>query len=110
MSKKPETVFRAKVQAKLDLLPNSWWESIQQKTIQGTPDKLGCINGYFVALELKATPYDVASPLQLLKIQRIVDAGGVAFIIHPGNLDETIEVLKHIAEETTNDQVEMVTN
>lgn len=97
MAEKPETRFRRRVQAKLDLIPNSWYESIQQKAIQGTPDILGCVNGYFVALELKATPASKPSALQRLKLQRIVDANGVAFVVHPQNLEETIDVLLHLS-------------
>lgn len=87
-----------KVRARLEAIPNSWWESIQQKTIQGTPDILGCINGFFVALELKATSLDKPTPLQALKIQRIVSSNGVAFVVNPDNLEATLEVLKEIAQ------------
>lgn len=97
MAQKPETLFRRKVQAALDLLPNCWFESIQQQAIQGTPDILGCVNGYFVGLELKATPTGKPSALQALKLQRIVDANGVAFVLHPGNLEVTLETLRHLA-------------
>ena len=99
MSQKPETRFRAKVQRLLDLLPNSWFESIQQRTIQGTPDILGCVNGFFVALELKATPSSAITKLQELKIRRISDASGVAYVLHPDNLDSTINLLRHLAQE-----------
>ncbi len=97
MAAKPETVFRAKARKRLDMIPNSFWESIQQKTINGTPDILGCVNGFFVALELKATPNDEPTALQKLKLQRIVDANGVAFVLHPGNLEVTLELLNNLA-------------
>ena len=97
MPQKPETRFRMKVDKRLDELPNSWFESIQQKTIQGTPDKLGCVNGYFVALELKATATSYVSPLQLLKLDRIRAAGGYAALVHPDNLDEVMAKLFELA-------------
>ncbi len=93
---KPETKFRAKLRARLELVPNSFWESIQQKTIQGTPDIIGCVNGFFVALELKATPSASASALQLLKLKRICNAGGVGYLVHPENMENTLELINHL--------------
>ena len=100
MSQKPETIFRAKVRAKLDLIPNAWFESIQQKAIQGTPDLLGCINGRFVALELKSHAAAKVSALQELKLQKIASAGGVGFVVDPSNWEETYNVLKHLGDES----------
>jgi hypothetical protein len=97
MPQKPETKFRAKFDKKLKLVPKSWFESIQQKAIQGTPDKLGCVNGYFVGLELKATPQGQPTKLQELKLSGIVAAGGVACVVHPGNADEVISLLIRLA-------------
>ena len=99
MSQKPETKFRAKVRAKLDLLPNSWFESIQQRAIRGTPDILGCINGFFVALELKATATSSITALQEHKLKGIGRAGGVAYVIHPDNFDSAYALLQHLAED-----------
>lgn len=97
MAQKPETVFRRRVQARLDTVPNSWFESIQQKTIGGTPDIIGCVNGYFVALEIKATTSCNPTPLQFLKLQRIANAGGVGLVVNPGNLDKTMLLLLEIS-------------
>jgi Holliday junction resolvase len=48
----------------------------------GTPDILACINGYFVAIEVKA-PEGKASELQLAKIEEIRKAGGFAYVVYP---------------------------
>jgi hypothetical protein len=88
---KPETIFRQKVDRKLKTIPLSWWESIQQRTIHGTPDKIGVVNGRFVALELKATPTSKTTELQIKKIRDINKANGLGYIVHPGNVDEVIE-------------------
>lgn len=95
---KPETKFRAKVDKELGTLKNAWFESIQQKAIQGTPDKIGCVNGHFFALELKATAKQQPSALQALKLKRIAEAGGMGIVVHPGNLDEVMKLLRHFDE------------
>lgn len=102
MAQKPETVFRQKFRAKLDKIPNCWFESIQQKSISGTPDLLGCVNGFFVGLELKSTDEEKASKLQELKLARIAQAGGMGLLVSPGNADAAIEIIKHLAKEKKN--------
>ena len=57
----------------------------------GTPDILACINGTFVAIEVKR-PVGRVSPLQKAKIKLIRQAGGVAFVAH--SLEETKQNLK----------------
>lgn len=94
--KKPETKFRERIRPLLAALPNSWWESIQQKTINGTPDILGCINGHFVAIELKSERGKV-SKLQAYKLEQIRKANGIAISIKPSEWNEFYEDLKKIA-------------
>lgn len=97
MPQKAETKFRIRVMASLASLPNSFFESIQQKAINGTPDILGVVNGFFVAIELKATPKSKVSELQSYKLSQIIKAGGIAMLVHPGNWAETFESLKRIS-------------
>lgn len=97
MSQKPETAFRGKLVPKLKALPNSWWESIQQKTIQGTPDIIGCLSGVFIGLELKATAKSPITELQLLKQDRIKAAGGYAAVVYPENAELILTHLTMIA-------------
>lgn len=92
---KPETKFRAKIRPLLDAIPNSWWESIQQKSIRGTPDIIGCLGGYFIALELKSKKVD-AKGLQAYKLQSIRDAYGVALVVHPENWKEVYDYLRSL--------------
>lgn len=93
MSQKPETVFRQKVQKALDKIPHAWFESIQQKAIGGTPDILGCVNGFFVALELKADTKSTVSKLQEYKLKQIANANGLGFVVNPSNWLSTLELL-----------------
>lgn len=46
----------------------------------GTPDILACINGKFVAIEVKREKGGEVSTLQLAHIKLIQQAGGVAFV------------------------------
>ena len=56
----------------------------------GVPDILACIGGKFVAIEVKR-PKKEATPLQFHHMQRIREAGGVAFVAH--GVDEVREQL-----------------
>ncbi|ADV45492.1 VRR-NUC domain-containing protein [Nitratifractor salsuginis] len=56
----------------------------------GIPDILACVNGRFVAIEVKV-PGKEATKLQDLHLQRIKEAGGVAFVAH--GADEVREAL-----------------
>ena len=94
----PESIFRKKVIAALKGIKSSWWESISQKSIIGTPDIVGLIGGIFVALELKATSRSKISPMQLYKLEEIEGAGGLAFILHPGNYEQIIPILYELGE------------
>ena len=96
MKQNPERKFRNKIRPLLDILPNSWWESIQQKSIKGTPDLLGCINGIFVGMELKASTGKV-SALQQYKIDKIKAAGGVGIVVSPENFKEIYMGLEKLA-------------
>lgn len=48
----------------------------------GTPDILACVNGYFLAIEVKA-PEGKPTELQLAKIDQIRKAGGFAYVVYP---------------------------
>ena len=85
MASKPETVFKNRIRPALDALPSSWWVKVQQVGIRGTPDILGCLNGRFVALELKCDKSKHADPLQTYLMHKIEDANGVSFVVTPEN-------------------------
>ena len=52
----------------------------------GTPDILACINGHFVAVEVKAEN-GKPSELQLYHIEQIKKAGGYAVILYPKDFE-----------------------
>lgn len=93
----PETRFRVgKVDPFLKKLSNCWSESIQQKSIRFTPDKILCINGLFISLEIK-TDEGRLSPGQELKNTLIRERGrGIALIVYPSNWEQIKTTLKEL--------------
>ena len=106
MSRKPESIFRDKVRKQLVLLPNSWFESIQQRMISGTPDLLGCINVHFIGLELKSSSGQV-TPIQEYKLKQIAKAGGIAIVTNPENWDQVLDLLQHLSKGDTRVKTEV---
>lgn len=59
----------------------------------GLPDIIGCINGIFVGIEVKAPGLeDTLTKIQAENIQRIIMAGGIAFM--STSPEHTIKELK----------------
>lgn len=107
MAQKAETVFRANFMKRVKrALPEAWFESIQQQTILGTPDVVGCIRGAFVALEFKRSKKANIGKLQSYKKQCILQAEGVCFIVYPENADEIFQLLIEMGE-PYHDQVDL---
>lgn len=48
----------------------------------GTPDILACVNGKFVAIEVKAAN-GKPSKLQIYHIEQIIKSGGIGYILYP---------------------------
>lgn len=61
------------------------------------PDFLGCINGHFVALELKASENDDATDLQAWVLKKIINSGGIGIVVHPKVWDTVYFTLLKIA-------------
>lgn len=102
MPLKPETKFKNKVMPLLRALPYSWWEKIQQKSIRGTPDIIGCMNGTFIAIELKSDKHSKVDELQRWKLDQIDRAGGISVILYPGNWDKWYKKFKKYAKGEAN--------
>lgn len=97
MARKPETVFKDRIRPQLDTLPNSWFVKIQQQTIRGTPDFIGCVNGHFVALELK---HGIGAPIDALQnymLLRIHNANGISFVVTPESWEDIYSYLEVLA-------------
>lgn len=93
----PETRFKNRIRPLLKALPNTWLTKTQQRALRGTPDFLMCVNGRFVALELKKSSKEKPDPLQLHNLELIQKAGGVGLVVFPENWNEVYDQLKTIA-------------
>lgn len=105
MAKQPETKLKEKIRPLLDAISRSWWVKTSFFSIRGIPDFLGCVNGHFVAIELKkehAKPDPSREVLQRWVCSRIRDAGGMAF----DRVDDSnyLEVIWMISETCLPDQ------
>lgn len=64
----------------------------------GTPDILACVNGYFIAIEVKAQTGH-ASPLQLVKIAQIRKAGGFAYVVYPSGWEKLKTIIDGLSQD-----------
>ena len=62
-------------------------------TKSGIPDILACVNGYFVAVEVKAEK-GTPSELQKYHVAKINAAGGYAVILYPNQYEEFKQLVK----------------
>ena len=76
-------------------------------TKKGIPDVLACVNGYFVAIEVKAQN-GRPSELQLYQCRKIWDAGGFAFILYPSGFDRFKAFIEDLKIDKFNREMEMI--
>ena len=76
-------------------------------TKKGIPDVLACVNGYFVAIEVKAQN-GRPSELQLYQCRKIWDAGGFAFILYPSGFDRFKAFVEDLKIDKFNREMEMI--
>lgn len=53
----------------------------------GTPDIIACVNGHFVAIEVKAEN-GKPSELQLYHLEQIRKAGGIGYLLYPHGFEQ----------------------
>lgn len=82
---------------KMKYEPIGWyykvWGGGYQKA--GIPDIVACVNGVFVAIELKSATGH-ASDLQKLNVHRINEANGIAIILYPSGFDEFKKMMREV--------------
>lgn len=71
-------------------------------TKSGIPDILACVNGYFVAIEVKA-PTGKPSELQKYNICKIIADGGFGVVVRPDQWNELKRMLESLEEERLGD-------
>lgn len=85
--------FQARVKAwleKYDVYDIKQNASALSKT--GVPDRISCIHGLFIGIEIKKNDEEEASPLQQHNIKQIKDNGGVAFVLRPSTFKKFKEI------------------
>ena len=78
-----ETKVTKEIMAYLKKQPGVWCFKVAGGPMQqrGVPDIICCVNGAFVALEVKRPEIGRLTDLQAFTIERIRDAGGVAEVV-----------------------------
>lgn len=100
MSLQGETMFSRRVQARLKAIPKLYHQKIQQKAIRGTADLILCYRGHFICWELKMAAGRL-SKLQAYEIERVQRAGGIAMVVTPANLEESLVFLTSLTHTVT---------
>lgn len=92
-----EKEFQRKVIKYLKSVPNTWffkvWGGGYQRS--GIPDLICCINGVFVAIELKS---EIGNPteLQKMNIKNINSAGGIGVILYPSGFETFKKLIEEV--------------
>lgn len=97
MGKKAETLFKEKVTRDLKDHPNIWFVKTQEVGRRGIPDILLCVNGIFVALELKKDEESKTSALQEWNLKSIANCNGIAMVCTPLNWKNSFDLIKELA-------------
>lgn len=85
--------------------PFKWFGNAYSES--GVPDILACINGQFVAIEVKAQ-YGKVSELQMVKIKEIKAAGGFAYVVYPSGWDQLKAIIDGILIDDFNREEEVI--
>jgi hypothetical protein len=98
-----ESVYQRKLIKKLKAIPNSYFFVKEAANIRGIADIIGCINGTFVALEVKRSleeskKYSPRNALQDKFLSDIVKVKGKAYKIYPENEGAILNDLRELAE------------
>lgn len=76
-----------------------------RNTRAGVPDLLACVNGYFVAIEVKAEN-GKPSELQLWNVEQIRKAGGIAIVLYPDQFDDFKALIYMLTQKCTLSAIE----
>lgn len=95
MAKQPESRLQKKVQDVLKKEFGGFWSKYHGGpfSLAGMPDLLGCVDGWFFALEIKL-PKKSSKPsaIQEATIKRIVESGGVACVVR--SPEEAVSIVR----------------
>lgn len=93
-----EKIFENKIKKFLDE-EKCWYVKFFANgyTRKGIPDLLCCVNGFFLAIEVKAEN-GKATDLQKWNIEKIKQAGGRALILKPSQFEEFKKLIAELKE------------
>lgn len=86
-----EATLTKHVKNYLDSLPNVQWYKASDRYHKGVSDIIACVEGKYVAIELKAEN-GKPSPHQLLYIKQVRSAGGVGGVCY--SVDDVAKLIK----------------
>lgn len=97
-----ESKFKSRVSNDLNALPNTYWFVKEALALRGIPDIIACVNGTFVALELKRNKVEAMKNkgrivLQRYNIDLINKSGGFALIVYPEIWFNVLNELKKLS-------------
>lgn len=91
-SRAPEGIVKDRVKAALRSLgpDRCYWlmPVMGEFGSAGIPDVLCCIDGQFIAIEVKRGKATVPTTRQEIRMDAVRRAGGRAFVVHADNIDE----------------------
>lgn len=93
-----EKALQARVQKDLKKLTTCYFEKLADRSKNGLPDFFVCIDGHFIALELKRDESFDATPLQREILSRIAGAGGRTWVVNPQNWAQIYQILTKLSE------------
>lgn len=89
-----EKTFQNYVIRQLKKLSGCWFFKSNELSLRGIPDIIACINGTFIALELKRSAKARVTKLQLYNLNLLTSAGGYAKVAYPENWEQIYKELK----------------
>lgn len=104
----PEKAFENKIKKYIEYV-GGWNVKFfaNSYTKSGIPDILACVNGYFVAIEVKAQN-GRPSELQKYQCEKIRKAGGFAFVVYPSGWEQLKEFIEGLRNETFNRELPII--
>lgn len=86
---------------RLRSIPNSYWFNKEAGSLRGISDIIGCVNGTYVAIEVKrsqaeADRYHPRNALQDKFLADIIKVNGKAYKVYPENEEEVIRDILRI--------------
>lgn len=103
-----EKIYETKIKRYIESVGGYQYKAMGNAyTVSGTPDILACVNGYFIAIEVKA-PNGKPTELQLNKIAKIRKAGGLAYVAYPSAWEELKDIIDGLLIDKLNKETEVI--